>query len=383
MLEIRDYCAKVYADTYIEEKERLVAQTRSRSQNGTISAIKQKDIETAAQKYAIKTTLIRGLGEFPEQAADIWHVVYGSHVRRKSGIDDTEIISQIISAHQSWIKSSGHAFEETIKQLGIEALREHGIEIVLQRDLSILLRANELHNEARDIGWLKDQIGSDVFDLFAIVNRNDRRYCYGVIQSKTSIRDRVTRDREPSMQAMQSFFWSVAITLDGDFLRLPKFTHMVNGGSSDYSQNGWHGMYVFSEVDEQERIFHTDIEFSNFKEHAIAAAEYWLTQRQWFNADWKAKKTKPILYPRSISQEYRYVASDTAGPYKREPTVAGRSGGVICDKCKKEFQFSLTGRENPGHTYMENVDCPYCGNTVCEVMTSRNISIRKIDNDNN
>ena len=55
----------------------------------------------------------------------------------------------------------------------------------------------------------------------------------------------MTRDREPSMQAMQSFFWSTIIVLDGDFLKMPKFISMVNRGTTEHVENGWHGMYVF------------------------------------------------------------------------------------------------------------------------------------------
>lgn len=103
------------------------------------------------------------------------------------------------------------------------------------------------------------------------------------------MRDRVTRDREPSMQAMQAFFWSTIIVLDGDFLKLPKFISMVNGGTTEYVENGWHGMYVFSEAYSQDRIYPIDLDFKNFKEHAVIAARYWLTQRQWFNAQWRAE----------------------------------------------------------------------------------------------
>ena len=81
--------------------------------------------------------------------------------------------------------------------------------------------------------------------MYALVNHNENKYCFGCIQSKTSIRDRVTRDREPSMGAMQSYFWSVAVTLDGDFFKLPLFRGMVNGGTDQYEKNGWHGMYVY------------------------------------------------------------------------------------------------------------------------------------------
>lgn len=91
------------------------------------------------------------------------------------------------------------------------------------------------------------------------------------------------------MQAMQAFFWSTIIVLDGDFLKLPKFISMVNGGTTEYAENGWHGMYVFSEAYSQDRIYPIDLDFKNFKEHAVIAARYWLTQRQWFNAQWRAE----------------------------------------------------------------------------------------------
>ena len=102
-----------------------------------------------------------------------------------------------------------------------------------------MIKAGELSNEPRDINWLKEQVRSGVFDLYAVIEKdNGKKFCYGCIQSKTSIRDRVTRDREPSLQAMRSFFWSVIIVLDGDFLRLPKFIAMIDGGTSEYPNNG-------------------------------------------------------------------------------------------------------------------------------------------------
>jgi len=36
-------------------------------------------------------------------------------------------------------KSSGHAFEEIIKDIGNLSLKQYGVEIILQRDLSLLL----------------------------------------------------------------------------------------------------------------------------------------------------------------------------------------------------------------------------------------------------
>lgn len=281
---IRDYCNSIYSDVYNHVKADLMSKsTRNRA----------SEIETAAQKEAIKISVIEGLKHFPAvEASLIWRAVYETHIHRKSGIDDAEVIAKVVSADQSWKKSSGHAFEEMIKLLGNNVLAEYGIEIILQRDLNLLIKADEISNEPRDISWLKEQIKASIFDLYAVVNTASKKFCYGCIQTKTSIRDRVTRDREPSIKAMQSFFWSVIIVLDGDFLRLPKFVSMVNGGTSEYAVNGWHGMYVFSDKYSGNRIYPTNLELTNFREHAVKAADYWLRQRQWFDMNWRADITR-------------------------------------------------------------------------------------------
>ena len=277
----QEYCTQHYRTSY------AAAMTLFSSYSNFVPADKR---ETAAQKKAIQDTIIAAMQTFPGvDTEDLWRAIYGAHVHRKSGVDNTTVIEQVISADQSWKKSSGHAFEEFIKENGSSALRSDSIEIVLQRDLNQLIKDNKIDNEQPDIDWLKVQINANIFDLYAIVTTSaGKRFCYGCIQSKTSIRDRVTRDREPSMHAMQRFFWSAIVTLDGSFLKLPKFIHMVNGGNDEFPENGWHGMYVFSEKYSDDRIYPTDLSFKNFKEHAIRAARMWLTQRQWFNGSWKA-----------------------------------------------------------------------------------------------
>ena len=252
---------------------------------------KQEEAERHAQKEAIKTAILKTMEKFPEvEPALIWRGIYETHVHHKSGLDDYNTITKVIRADQSWRKSSGHAFEEMVKFLANVALDDSGIEILLQRDLNLLVKAGELANEPRDISWLKEQIKGSVFDLFAVyANDEGKRYCFGCIQSKTSVRDRVTRDREPSRAAMQSFFWSAIVVLDGDFLKLPKFKAMVDGGTAEYPDNGWHGMYVFSDKYRGERIYPMHIGLEKFAEHAQKAAHYWCSQRQWFNKDWKAE----------------------------------------------------------------------------------------------
>ncbi len=278
MKELKIFCKEIYNRTFFDMMEKVSASSK---------ACKEEERERLAQKEAIKCSIVQGLKNYPSiDAAEIWKTIYEIHVHRKSGIDDAQIIRNVISADQSWKKSSGHAFEEMVKMLANEALNDTQIRILLQRDLNTMIKAGEIANEPRDISWLKEQIKGDVFDLYATVCVKEKTYCFGCIQCKTSIRDRVTRDREPSLHAMQSFFWSVAVVLDGDFLKLPKFISMVNGGSKEHPVNGWHGMYVFTEEKTEGRIFHVDVNMEEFKRHAMSAAKQWTTQRQWFNEAW-------------------------------------------------------------------------------------------------
>ncbi|MGM9809488.1 MAG: BsaWI family type II restriction enzyme [Paludibacteraceae bacterium] len=276
-------------DTYQEEYNRCF-QACENEHKGDISPKLYDDFDRDAQKSAIRLTFVKALKKFPNQSvADLWSAIYRAHLFRKSGIADLDTINKVISADQSWKKASGHAFEEMIKELASVALHGTEIQVILQRDLNTLIKADELANEPRDISWLKEQIKANIFDLYGILSIDSKKYCFGCIQAKTSIRDRVTRDREPSIHAMQSFFWSVVFVLDGDFLRLPKFVSMINGGSDEFPENGWHGMYVLSARNENKRIYPITMDFDVFKSHALQAAEQWKKRRQWFDQNWMAQ----------------------------------------------------------------------------------------------
>ncbi len=242
-----------------------------------------------AQKQAIREASINAIKKFPKiEPASIWKTIYIAHVYNVSGISDSKLIDSIISADNSWKKSSGHAFEEMIKELGNLSFREHGIEIVLQKDLHGLIKTDQVLNEVRDIAWLKEQIKSSIFDLYLTIKEEKGHTVFGCVQSKTSIRDRVTRDREPSINAMKAYFLSVAIVLDGDFLKLPKFMGMVNGNTPEYEINGWHGMYVLAnEHKDLDRIHGIDITMDKFVNDVVKASTFWLRQRQWFNHTWR------------------------------------------------------------------------------------------------
>lgn len=121
----KDFCKEVYNNTFNSTFQDLCQKHKSQPTEKI-----KKDFETAAQKEAIKQSIIQGLENFSQiNAADIWRAIYEIHVHHKSGIDNSEIIGKVVSADQSWKKSSGHAFEEMVKQLASLALEDSKIEI--------------------------------------------------------------------------------------------------------------------------------------------------------------------------------------------------------------------------------------------------------------
>ena len=286
---MKNTCYQFCLDSYQEEYNRCFEALKA-ERHGRVSKKQADKFDREAQKSAIRIAITSALHQFPnEPVAELWSAIYRAHLFRKSGIENLDTINKVISADQSWKKSSGHAFEEMVKELASLALYGTGVEIILQRDLNTLIKANELANEPRDISWLKEQIKANIFDLYGILTVDGKKYCFGCVQAKTSIRDRVTRDREPSIHAMQSFFWSVVFVLDGDFLRLPKFVSMINGGSEEFPENGWHGMYVLSVKETNDRIYPITMDFDLFKSHTLQAADQWIKRRQWFDRNWKAQ----------------------------------------------------------------------------------------------
>lgn len=287
--EIYDYCLNRYNSVYQDTKLMLEEEAIQTSRNHTISASKAGEIEKSAQLEAIKVTMIDGRLLYPDYIPVLWNSIYKAHLYRKSGISDPVVVANAISADQSWKASSGHAFEYMTKELANLALADTPIRFLLQKDLNTLIRANELANEVRDISWLKEQVATDNYDLYAVGTVDDKTYCFGCIQCKTSIRDRVSRDRELSSVAMQAFFWSISLVIDGTQLRTPKYTNMVNGGTTTFVNNGWHGMYDLSATTPGGRIYNLDMGFNIIKSHAVLAFEEWRTQRQWFTHEWIAE----------------------------------------------------------------------------------------------
>ena len=282
-----DFCVASYTASYQSNYNQLVS-----GAGGTPSDAKKIEFEKIAQKEAIRIAITQSIQAFPDASInDLWAAIHSIHLIRKSKVNDYKLISSVVSAEQSWKSSSGHAFEEMIKNTANIALAGTSIEIVLQRDLTSMLKEGRLGNQERDIEWLQKQLDSMVFDLYSLVHSEDKVECFGCIQAKTTIRDRVSRDREPSALAMENYFWSVTLLLNDEGLK-GKYVDMVNGGSEIYPKNGWHGLYAFSAIEQNDRIYPISLDMKIFKQHAQKAAEDWKERRQWFNADWRADDKK-------------------------------------------------------------------------------------------
>lgn len=297
-MTVKEFCEKRYEELFQSDFDNNIDLKIVKRKIKDIEKAKD-EIKIQSRKFAIQETVKEALITFPAtEPSEIWKCIYLAHIYHRSKETDSEKIREIIAADQSWKKSSGHAFESMIKEMANPLLKKYSLKIFLQRDVTILLKENKIINDIEDINIIQGLTKTDIFDLFIGIQYDDDKYkIFGVIQSKTSIRDRVTRDREPSQKAMANFFLSIAIVLDGDFLKLPKFKSMVNGTTTEYDVNGWHAMYVFSNNKnyEADRIYTFDSKMQTFILHMVSAAEFWVKSRQRFNHSWRPPITQQSL----------------------------------------------------------------------------------------
>ena len=162
------YCLSTYQKEYNRCYKRLEKAYKGKANLEK----KQEEWAKEAQKSAIRVSVMKGLNEIEDASvSELWSALYRVHLYKKSGIKDLNTIQKVVSADESWKKSSGHAFEEMIKELSSLTLVGTDIEIILQRDLNTLIKAGEIDNEPRDISWLKDQIKGNIFDLYSLLSR--------------------------------------------------------------------------------------------------------------------------------------------------------------------------------------------------------------------
>ena len=241
--DLKSYVSNIYQKTYKREYDIECQKSNITSQSARLKA----------QRKAIDKALVESLLKYSPQVpeSDIWNEIGMVHKLNVAQLDtfgipqdqQADIIERCLSAHQSWIKSSGHSFERYISNIESDILKKNEIRFILQSELTYMIRHNLLANTKDDINGLKSW-GKD-FDLY-----------------------------------------SVAVTLDGSFLSMPEFIHMVNGGGS-YKTNGWHGMYAMSGIEDANgRIYKVDDSMLLLINHAVSAAKQFISDRRRLNVDW-------------------------------------------------------------------------------------------------
>ena len=289
-IDYRVFCKNTYNDTW---KEEYVIEINKKNTDSPAAITAAR---LFAQRKAIDKTFVEAILKYSPDISEseIWAAIAMSHKLNVANLSDfgipdnlhQKVFETCLSAHQSWIKSSGHSFERYISSIDNDDLKANEIRFILQSEMTKMVREHALVNTEEDIAGL-NAWGKD-FDLYAVQTVHGEQHIFGCIQSKTSIRDRVGRDVTFSKNAMDGLFWSVGVTLDGDFLNMQEFIHMVNGGGS-YTQNGWHGMYAMSGISaSNDRIYKDNDGLGLFVSHAIQAARQFISDRRRLNGLWKA-----------------------------------------------------------------------------------------------
>lgn len=140
------FCRDLYKKTW---KEEFIVE----EQNKKTVASKQA-ARLAAQRKAIDKVLVESLLKYSPEVSEseIWNeigMVHKVNVAELSdfGIEEdkqAEVISRCLSAHQSWIKSSGHSFERYISNIQNSDLKKNEIRFILQSELTKMIKENAL-----------------------------------------------------------------------------------------------------------------------------------------------------------------------------------------------------------------------------------------------
>lgn len=295
VLELKDECAKIYKKIYTTEYELQSKKKRKLEKN------RKKDARNKALDETYIKVLMNHSAEIDEgklDSKDVWEAISMVHKKMVADLDSLgidpdqqeKVIEQVESSRQSWVRASGLSFERYIASTVNPLLKKKKLDVELKSPSEVkkLVEKNLLGNDPEDIKFISKW--DESFDLYAIQKIAGTLFVIGCIQAKTSIRERVGNDYSHSQQAMNRHFWSVAITLDGEFLGISKYINMVNGNKDTiFLTNGWHGMYALSRVNDNGRIYKLDKNLNLFVNHLEQALKKRIAGTANFDSSWIAK----------------------------------------------------------------------------------------------
>lgn len=215
------------------------------------------------------------------EKAHVTNYVSGSITLPTTSLDASKVIDYLLngntlsafnSAEQSWKRASGVAWEEFIKSNLILSTEDVEIKILTPVEMKSLLQGSPLKNingKSANLAiptqdknlrleyekFLTKILDDKNFDLFLVyyVPFTKQWRLFGLIQCKTSIRDRIKINMKSSEEAMNKNLWSIVIAMDSDgFTRSGQY----NRGAKE----SWNGFYVLdNERNEDDSIFYGNL----------------------------------------------------------------------------------------------------------------------------
>jgi transcriptional regulator with XRE-family HTH domain len=212
-----------------------------------------KDDHASIRIEALSEAFKKLLLKYPATDPGIlWGRLQGAHINRL--VNDGK---NGHSAAQSWVKSSGTAFELFVQNISAPPFK-----ILKPKDFKKLSEKQAVKNSSKLIGRSED-------DMMVVYESQGSLFLTGVIQAKTSIRDRFKMDMTHSKHMLEANLWSAFITIDPDgFLNKPKFNQLANGTSGEGVI--WHGVYALSHTVQMGDRLH---DAGRFTIHLIEASE--------------------------------------------------------------------------------------------------------------
>ncbi|WP_394219118.1 BsaWI family type II restriction enzyme [Halobacillus trueperi] len=275
------------------------------------------------RRQTISKTMEKVAKDFPDlEPSQIWKNIEKAHITNyisgsitlpNSSLDASGIISYLLngdtlkvfnSAGQSWKRASGVAWEDFIKTNLFLSNEDVEIKILTPVEMNSLLQGETLKNNNGDPRGLaipnQDEKSKLEYERFLSKVLNDKNFdlflvyyvpftkqwrLFGLIQCKTSIRDRIKINMKSSEEAMSKNLWSIVIAMDSD-----SFTK--SGQYNRAAKESWNGFYVLDNekaIDESiiyGNLFHIQEAISN---HCNQVIETLIMDTQSIHPLWRPK----------------------------------------------------------------------------------------------
>ncbi|EST12005.1 BsaWI family type II restriction enzyme [Sporolactobacillus laevolacticus] len=207
---------------------------------------------------------------------------------------DSDVLKTFMSAEQSWRRSSGVAWENFITKNLLLSSDKIKIKIFTPTEMKLLVKGDiidggilAIPKKQEYISFIKKILAEMNFDLFLAeyVPSFEQWRLFGLIQCKTSIRDRLKINMKSSEEAMEHNLWSIIIAMDSD-----GFTR--SGQYNSCAKKSWNGFYVLDNaIKTDSSIFYGNTEYMHelIGDHCKQVLQSLLMDTSSINSSWRPK----------------------------------------------------------------------------------------------